>query len=279
MKFLLIFIFALSLLKGSSIPLPSSSPVDVFDRGTDIRGVGYYQFNVEVHESDEGYTPSIPMGTVNYEGKGLMYLWSLSDTYVFLGLEIKHFESAISAGTMKATLEDKANPKNYLDKSGFFVGYHPAFSSELYSSSLVKLGAAASLPLYFYKMAGDWRVVQGAIDDGVYKDDEYGFAFKPTATMQGSVYILDNLALSAYLGFSYFASVGVNYYSGGKWQEEDDELTSSTSGPKYLYGWDLSLRSIFSHNDSISLSSAFTQAENSESDNLAEYRLLYMFSF
>ncbi len=279
MKFLLLLIVAFTYLNAVRIPLPSSSPVNVFEHDKENRGIGYYQFNVEIDEADEGYTPEIPMGTVKYEAKGLIYLWPVFETYNFLGLEIKHFESALSAGVINASLKKSANPSNELDKNGFFIGYHPAFSSNIYKSDVIQLSAAASMPIYFYNISGSWKVVQGAINDGTYQDDAYGFAFKPTATAQGTVYILDSLAVTAYVGFNYFLSAGINYYSGGNWEEEDAELESSTSGPKLLYGWDLSFQSIFSDNDSISLSSAFTQTDNSNNENLAEYRLLYMFHF
>ncbi len=278
MRFIL-FILLLTSFVRAEIPLPSSSPIDVFDYDKDTRGIGYYRFNVQNYQYDEGYDTPIPMGEVESEAQGFMYLWPKFDSYQLFGIEVKHFESAISVGLIDSKIIKKANPSNYYDKEGFFVGYHPAFSAPLYKTKKLHLSLGASLPLIFYSMHGYWRVVQGYIDDGIYEDETYGVAFKPTLTAQGSVYVLNNFALSAYVGFTQFSSAGINFYSGGKWGEDDSELESDFVEPKYIMGYDISYRAILDVDDSISLSSAFQQADNSESENLVEYRLLYKFKF
>jgi len=179
----LVFSFGLFATSANAeLVLPSSAPIDVFSQ-LQGQGFGTYILDVKLLEKDDGY---YDIGNVDYSLQGVMYSKSVRDG--------SKFENSYMIGNLSGVLNEKqfstdlGNYNNSYNKSGFFLGYRPAYSMLLKKTERVKVAFAYTLPLVAFQISGDYslNLTNGAttVANWAYDETSRGVATKPTAVLQ-----------------------------------------------------------------------------------------------
>lgn len=270
----------------ADIALPTSAPIDVFS-DVDDKGYGVMQMtiNLDIKDDPEGLAGAgvneLDIGTVKFDAKGLIYTRAVKDG--------NRFEYSYTMGTVAGKLKKNqfstglGNYNNSYDESGYFFGYRPAYSGDIYKSSGggLDIKYAYTLHWLFFYISGGYtiNVTGNANANYGYDESSTGVAFKPTAIIQPTWYVTPNLALTFYAGAAAFAEVDFNSYENKVDSDDYDAAISANFKPvQAIYGYDISIKRIFSENDSFNLST--TLATNSDQgEDLREIIVRYQLPF
>jgi len=261
----------------AEIVLPSSAPIDVFGEDRD-KGIGTYVLNIKLLEKDDGI---YDIGNVDYSLTGVIYS---------KGVKIGHkFEESYIAGSLTGVLNDRqfttdlGSYNNTYDKSGFFLGYRPAYSMILSDTEKLDVKFAYTLPLIFFQISGDYSL---RLDNGstiypnwAYDEVNRGIVTKPTAVIQPTWFVTENIGITVYVGLSALFGFSITDYENKVDSSDyDTEIGFVTKEPQLLYGYDFTLRGIFSKNDRFNISSAFSPS-NDEVADMRELIVRYQWPF
>lgn len=258
-----------------SIDLPSSVPIKTFEVKENQIGIGYIMFDVKLEIEDDYYGDKI--GDVDYKTNGFIYTYA-SSKESFFGEE---FETSFTAGTIESELKDNIfvdsgyRYNNTYDKSGFYIGYRPAYSYALYSEEKMNINIATSLHYIFFTLGGDYSISRSDGQAYAYDETTYGLGLKPTSVLQGTYKPLSNIAVSFYGGLSTFIALSVTDYENKVDSSDYDtegEFLAENITP--LYGWDIAYK--FSNDSILNLSTAFA---NYSSNQSTEVVVRYIFTF
>ena len=224
------------------IELPSSVPIEAFDLKPDQRGYGYIQSNVELVVMDDYYGDKI--GDVAFHSHGAMYT-TPSDELGWLG---RKFEDSFTFGIVSGELKKTAftfnnnSYNNSYDKSGFYLGYRPAYEVKFVNRDTFKFKASTAMHWQAYYLSGDFSVMKNNDPNfpNSYRYDEvsYGVALKPTFSLQGTYYPTKNLSLTAFAGLTTFVTATFTTYDDGK-LDSGDELTANMANIDPVVGYDI----------------------------------------
>ncbi|WP_373069994.1 hypothetical protein [Sulfurimonas sp.] len=262
----------------TAIDMPSSQPIDVFKMKKGQVGIGYMQFNVELSLEDEYYEDKI--GDVNYDNKGIIITLP-ADSKTIIG---EMFEESYTVGIIDSELEKKHfvdgayTYDNKYDKSGFYIGYRPSFSTTFYESDMFRVSNATSLHMILYTLNGDFTV-DGTKTGFAYSYDEtsFGFGLKPTTVINTTFFPIDNLGISIFGGASTFFALDINDYENKTNPSDyDTEVNGYMADIAPIYGFDIIFKGIVGDDDSFNLSSVFAKKDN---DTSTETIVRYIYNF
>jgi hypothetical protein len=263
------------LIGDSDLGLPSSVPIEVFEMKENQIAFGYIGVNVNIDQKDDYYNDKI--GTAKFKSHGLIYTQPKSvDT--FLG---KMFELSYTAGAITSELKENQfsdNGKDYnntWDKTGFYLGIRPAFSTEFYKNNWFVIKNSTAIHTLLYMLEGDFSVNNGVTNPYAYNEKSYGLAIKPSTVLQFTLYPTENLGITAFGGVSAFAGYSYTDYTNKVNSfDADSEKNFFTTGIKPLFGYDVTYK--FFGKYKLAISSAITKQDD---DNSIETIIRYTHSF
>lgn len=261
----------------AEIVLPSSAPIDVFHQSKGS-GIGTYILDLKLLEKDDDY---YDIGNVDYSLKGVIYSNSVEKG--------SKFEESYIAGNLTGVLNEKhfttdlGTYDNTYDKSGFFLGYRPAYSMTLSKSDKMDTKFAYTLPLIYFQISGDYSL---HLDTGTtiypnwaYDETSRGIATKPTAVLQPTWFVTKNFGVTIYVGASALFGVSITDYENKVDSSDYDTEVGFFSKPvQLLYGYDFSVRGIFGAQDSFNVSSAITP-KSGDVEEMREIIVRYQWPF
>ena len=261
----------------SQLEMPSTVPIDTFKMQENQIGIGYIQFSATLELEDDYFEDKI--GDAEFKSKGLMVTFP-DDSDTIIG---KMFEHSYTIGKIDSELKEKTfvdNGKTYnntYEKDGYYVGYRPAFSTDIYESDMFKIQNSTSLHFMLYSIDGSFSVNHngGGLSSYKYNETTTGLGVKPTTVFNGTFFPINSLGLTVFGGVSTFLALNYTSYDNGGY-DEDAEVTFNMASVDPIYGFDVVFRGIFSENDSFNLSSVFAVKS---ADTSIETIVRYIFTF
>ncbi len=282
--------------------IPSAPPVNLHTSLIErkYKGYGYLNFSVVLPVtatpefslgSDEG--AEYELGNVNYVANGFVYV-----DKGFINSE-KSTEEAWIFGVLTGAIEEGTfihEGQTFSishDRSGFFGSKRYSFSKRIDQKESFNVDYNFTSMFSVFFMSGNTRMDSGPVNFGNsyisdYDEQTYGFAYRPTITLQPTFEITDSWSFIPFIGASAFISASFNTWYVNEWEDylygtdcqygcPDSNLTFGFIPIELMIGFDIEWD--VNETDTISLSSFFSPALASETESMSEIYILYSTGF